>query len=782
MANYDYSGLTWIDFQDLVQSLLQEELGISLEAFPPGKDGGVDLRCSRELSGTIIVQCKHFLGSGYPALIRSLKTEEPKVQRLKPARYIIATTVPLTSHNKEQIMRMFQPYIQNPQDIYGANDINSLLDKLAHIAQKSIKLYLSNWPILSRAINHELHYSAEILLREARDKVKLYFASNSHDYAKEILERDHVCLVSGPPGLGKTTLAEMLLLQYHQEGWEPYLITSNIAELGRIIDDSRKQIFLYDDFLGQVSSSEKLGKNEDAALARFVKQIIKSTNKRLILTTREYLLQDAQLEHETLLRLNLEQRKCLIGFHSYSDIAKASILYNHLYHSKLSVEHIRHMGDYGLLSDIIFHEGFSPRLIESIIEIACARKFNPNQFAEFFIENLNNPAEVWRHTFIKHVSSVTQSLLILLALFNESVSLNDLKSQYQALLDDKPLDSITPFVVTCRIIEKTFIRIDESHGANTIRLANPSLRGFLICYFADNEEHWRLVLRKAIFFEQLEMIWKLSTDGSASGRHYAPLLRRMISITCKKEYLSSLRAAVEATPQEQLHKYHKKDGSNSEQHFVLDERLVTYFRILEDLGESVDKEWSRAMLDKICGGWKAGIASRVLCTDIISLAQRHDIMLRDELQSLIDVARDHLLAADFLDSEDFDVVVRFWRLAPNSFMDCDLHPIGDAFRDWLVADGYPALRTEEPDVLAEIIEWMKTVGAVFKVDLDTAILEFAEERISGYAASEHARELSEHGYRRIVVSRITSVEFGNKLSIMAKSLSTFPAPTESDHA
>lgn len=72
ISNYDFSTLSSFDFEVLVRDLMQYELnGITLESFTSGRDGGIDLRYSRDLSNALIIQCKHYSGS----TLSNLKTE-----------------------------------------------------------------------------------------------------------------------------------------------------------------------------------------------------------------------------------------------------------------------------------------------------------------------------------------------------------------------------------------------------------------------------------------------------------------------------------------------------------------------------------------------------------------------------------------------------------------------------------------------------------------------------------------------------------------------------------
>src|SRR5260221_12325054 len=92
---YDFRNLTPLDFEELVRDLLQAELGLRLESFVPGRDLGIDFRLANG-SGKAIVQPKHFLDSGTAELIRAVPEENNKVRKLKPLRYLLATSRALT--------------------------------------------------------------------------------------------------------------------------------------------------------------------------------------------------------------------------------------------------------------------------------------------------------------------------------------------------------------------------------------------------------------------------------------------------------------------------------------------------------------------------------------------------------------------------------------------------------------------------------------------------------------------------------------------------------------
>jgi Restriction endonuclease len=98
MPKYNFSQLSAFDFEMLVHGLPEKEWGCRLEAFKSGRDRGIDLRYSCSWLGSqTIIQCKHYVASGFVKLLSHLKKEEaPKVSALAPDRYFLVTSVGLT--------------------------------------------------------------------------------------------------------------------------------------------------------------------------------------------------------------------------------------------------------------------------------------------------------------------------------------------------------------------------------------------------------------------------------------------------------------------------------------------------------------------------------------------------------------------------------------------------------------------------------------------------------------------------------------------------------------
>jgi broad-specificity NMP kinase len=111
----------------------------------------------------------------------------------------------------------------------------------------------------------------------------------------EILKAHRICIISGLPGIGKTTLARMLLLYFFEKNFDVVKIESDISEARALGYHNKPRFYYYDDFLGQTAQADKLNKNEDQKLLDFMAGVRDSNESVFVLTTREYILNQAKL-------------------------------------------------------------------------------------------------------------------------------------------------------------------------------------------------------------------------------------------------------------------------------------------------------------------------------------------------------------------------------------------------------------------------------------------------------------------------------------------------------
>lgn len=353
---YSFSSLSPADFEDLARDLLGREHRCRFEAFGPGPDGGIDGRHAKA-GETVILQAKHYRMSGFPALARQMRHERDAINRLAPDRYLLATSVSLTPRNKKALTEIVGPSLRTIDDLVGFEDLNGLLRKHAEIAKSHVKLWLSDTAVLERILHAAAHNFTSITHADIVAKLRVYAENPSFSIGRKILDDYHILIVSGPPGVGKTTLAEMLAYAYIGEDWD-FLAIRNLDDGFARLDDTRKQIFFFDDFLGRIALDERALSTQDTELVRFLARVRRTPTARFILTTPAYIYEQAKLFSETLSDGRLDVTSYLLEIGVYTRRIRARILYNHLVVAGVPTEHIRALYDTGTIKTIVDHNHY----------------------------------------------------------------------------------------------------------------------------------------------------------------------------------------------------------------------------------------------------------------------------------------------------------------------------------------------------------------------------------------------------------------------------------------
>ncbi len=232
VADYDFRSLSPHDFELLCRDILQKPLGVRLESFTAGRDSGIDFRY-RTKTDTLIAQVKHYADSGYDALVRVLKQKErPKLEALKPTRYILATSVGLTPQRKDELFAVLSPWCVAASDILGKDDINNLLTQYEDIERQHFKLWLTSAGVLERVLHAGIFGDTEAHLDRIRLRLSRYVPNPSFERAQKLLEKARFCIVAGIPGIGKTTLVEVLLADLvDRQGFTAFRVAHDLSEL-----------------------------------------------------------------------------------------------------------------------------------------------------------------------------------------------------------------------------------------------------------------------------------------------------------------------------------------------------------------------------------------------------------------------------------------------------------------------------------------------------------------------------------------------------------------------
>ncbi|MFG3560753.1 restriction endonuclease [Bacillus mobilis] len=497
IMNYDLLVLSSDEFERLSHDLLEKEFNIRFERFKAGKDGGIDLRGYINEDKSIIVQCKRY--QDFATLKPKLGDELEKVKKLNPAKYILITTAGLSPDNKKQIMKIFSGYIKSTTDIFGKDEIADLISKNEDIEKKHFKLWLSSVSVMQRVLHYNIHNRADFTEEEIRRDIELYVENRSLNIAQQTLKENNFVILSGNPGVGKTTLSRMLIFRYLSNEYELIEISHDIEEAMKCLDKEKKQVFYYDDFLGGNFLEDRLEKNEDKRILTFIEIVNRSKNKKLILNTREYILNQARMKYERLNHKNIDIGKCIVDVAGYTDLIKAKILYNHLFFSNIPSQYIEELLCEKNYMQIIRHRNYNPRVIEAMT-FNLGSHITPKQYLMSFIENLNNPIEIWDHAFKYQIHEYSRYLLYVLATVPPMIKKENLYKCFEGINHELKCGfRRDDFYQGIRELENTFITSKLDHdGSVKINFQNPSIRDFLINHMSDDEELLRGLWRSSI--------------------------------------------------------------------------------------------------------------------------------------------------------------------------------------------------------------------------------------------------------------------------------------------
>ena len=506
MTNYTFEPLSPAEFEILCRDLLQKELNITLDNFMSGRDQGIDLRYSRDPRQTIIVQCKRYLTT-YSQLKRELTEEAKKVKGLKPKRYILMTSLPLSPLRKKAIQKLFAPYIQSPDDIYGKENINNLLGKFPEIEKQHYKLWFSSVNILNKILHSDIVNKTRLEEEDIRKTVSIFAENESYPRAMEVFKESGFVVISGAPGVGKTTLARMLIFKMMaEEKYQQFIFVSrDINEAFSLLEDDTSQLFFFDDFLGRSYFEKNLERNEETDLVRFIDKIVRSKNKALILTTREYILQQAQSQYSDLKSKSVEHNKYVIDLGSYTKKVKASILYNHLHNAGLPGEYIIKLLDDQSYKTLINHRNYNPRLIESILKEEPWKEVEINNFSQTLISYFDDPLKIWKDVFENGISANAKTVLKIMFTMETSISYDCLYNLFEKNLRylQRAYD-YHDFESALKELDGTFITTYKVEDSIKVSYQNPSIFDFLFSYYSkERRDDLVPIIQNALYLDQI---------------------------------------------------------------------------------------------------------------------------------------------------------------------------------------------------------------------------------------------------------------------------------------
>ena len=477
------ANLSHIDFEDLCRDLARAETGKEFSAFGPGPDGGIDGRHSSG-QNSIILQCKHYLGSTFSQLKATLRKEMVKIEKLDLKRYIFYTSQSLSPNKHKQLAEIIGLFLKNDHDILGKEDIEASLRRNPAIEKSHIKLWLSSSAVLERVLHSGLEAFTQATREEILEELRVFVRNPSFDEAKKRLDEIGILIVSGPPGVGKTTLARMITFELLEQGWS-FLAIRSLEEGFARVDDNSRTIFFFDDFLGRIELNSQALLQHESAFATFVRRIRKAKNSRFIMTTRAHIFEEACLLSDYMGDEKLQLSKYILNVDSYTRKIRSQILFNHLSVSKLTTEHIVALLEGNWLRKIVDHKNYNPRVVASVSSDSID-ELEPDQYPKYVYQALEKPDLIWSKPF-QNLSIKCKNLLVCLYFASgRGQEIGELRESFVDLhrsvcaFHSQPTQP-EDFDHALRSLESGFVSISDTK----VDFVNPSLEDFLKAYLID---------------------------------------------------------------------------------------------------------------------------------------------------------------------------------------------------------------------------------------------------------------------------------------------------------
>lgn len=530
MQQYDFLNLSASEFENLTRDLLQKEFNVHIESFAEGPDGGIDLRFAKfsHNKSNSIVQCKRY--KDYNSLKNNLKKEVDKLKKNKipDLDYFISTSVGLTPNNKKEISKVFAGYLKSEANIFGRKDLNNLLGKYPEVEKQYYKLWLSSANVLNKIFHSKVINQSQFELEKIKNEIKVYVQNDSFSECLKILKDNNFVIISGIPGIGKTTLARLLTYHLLSKSFEEFVyLNDSINEGYQYFVENKKQIFFFDDFLGKNFLENSIGSKDEKNIVSFIEKIQKSTNKILIFTTREYILNQAQLKFDLFDKKLFKKSKCIIDLSKYTEIVKAKILYNHLFFNDIPIDYANEILEDRFYFKLIKHKNYNPRIIEKFTSDKSWEDIDVKKFKEELINFFDYPDTVWLKAFEGEISNLSRYMLMILLSTGTPIAYEDLMSalkhfivshsnKYGIYFDQIKFDN------SLKELENTFIKTQkDERDLIRIEYQNPSIQDFLVNYLNKKQDIQKDILNSAFFFNQLTDIFLINEVSANRDKMYS---------------------------------------------------------------------------------------------------------------------------------------------------------------------------------------------------------------------------------------------------------------------
>jgi hypothetical protein len=381
--------------------------------------------------------------------------------------------------------------------------------------------------LLDQRVNKGILTRSSLGMEAGREEAKTFVATDAYAKTLSVLNSHHFVVLTGPPEMGKTTIARMVALARLTGEWEAF--ECRIPEdLFKVLDPESPQIFVVDDAFGSTEYQPDLGQ----LWAEDLDKVIRALDYRhwLLLTSRSAPLKTAlqSLHLQGKAEDFPDPQRVLVNASALSVQEKAQMLYRH---AKSAVESsegrdlIRKNA-----RAAINHEHFTPLRIHRFVtkQLPAILESPEEQRDELMsaavTANLEAPTKAMTVSFAQLPEDCKVLLISMLDAGGQLLPMERLTASFERHLGHAPERSAES---VAEAIDTHFVRlVDYAHpsgGASRYaEWVHPSVRDLVIDHLMTDAASRQTFLGRAGIDG---VMLALSSEGGATGERLFPLLQ-----------------------------------------------------------------------------------------------------------------------------------------------------------------------------------------------------------------------------------------------------------------
>ncbi|HEY3776365.1 MAG TPA: hypothetical protein VGL69_25445 [Solirubrobacteraceae bacterium] len=515
---YRLDELGWLQFERLCALVLEAD-GSEADLVWEGRLDGLALaRVQRSLTlsssdarleGPVLVAAVWI--SALPAAARA----ETLARRLAPLRELSETTRLVLTNVDAEAARTALGRQATRTVVLGADELSDLLDRYPSIrAALPAVLGLRD---LDDLIAGPARARSSFDVDGARRLARVFWPTRAHADARTALGRHRFVVLTGPPEMGKTAIAQMIALAQMSEGWEAHECRSP-DQLWRALAPDRRQVFIADDAFGSTEYRPDAADRWAQALGRLLPSL--DDDHWLIWTSRPAPLKAGlrQVQRERHAARFPAPGEVLVDAGDLDLAEKTLILFRHAKASGLRGE-ARQLVRSAALT-VVEHPHFTPERIRRLVDnrlltpVATAEREGADRVREMLEQELAAPTEAMR-TSLHALGEEHRALLV--ALLDAPGGLIDERELAAIMRHHHPGGlSRPPHELIDRLCDH-FVRVTPLG----IGWVHPSWRDLIIDELREDRAARRSFLEACGLYGAL---LALSQEGGATGARELPLM------------------------------------------------------------------------------------------------------------------------------------------------------------------------------------------------------------------------------------------------------------------